>query len=875
MNVSCEAHKKLCSTNVHSLFQDIQIESESRPISLSVMTSSSLLFVIFIAAVHADDPVFLSYRVLEERPAGTLVGNLASHHKLREHYARSSMDVLAFKAVNDTRTMFTLSERGVLRTAVIIDRDRVCADVSPCRQSVVVIVEPSSIHLLVVTVIVDIVDINDNVPQFTSPHFTLDINEATAVGAKIALPTATDRDGPPNGVKSYRLASPDGTFVCVSGAVPRLALRRRLDRETHGHYSVTLWAVDGGEPALTGSVLIQVTVRDANDNAPRFQNSTYNMTVKENIPVRTLLLTTNATDSDIGANGRLTYTLVGRSRHLFSVDATTGELWSARPLDYETARVHTLHVVAVDHGPVPLSATTTVTIQLQDVNDNRPQIQVSDDPASVDEGKPAETLVTYVGVHDADSGANGVVTCQVHSQDFQLKRVSSNGFIVVTLRTFRRDRADVARHNVTVDCHDGGAERRAASVTFPVHVADVNERPTFTQTAYTATIRENSPCGEPLLRVSATDYDYGANADVTYALRSSQPFGADVALFTLDGASGAVRCRASLDHERTPRVVLVVEAVDRGEPALTATASVIVTVENEDDEAAIFGAVAYHFAVPENAAAGSVVGRVTAADADRPPFDRFRFVLTPASDVLRIDANSGVLTTLAPLDREVEDVHRLVVVATGDARDSAVNVTIVVTDRNDNAPLVTFPSRDNDTLHVSVAPECGAAVGRIEATDPDAGDNARLRYAVHGGGAPFTVDPDTGIVYFVEGRPRGRYQLRLTVSDSGQPALSVSAVLNIVVSPSVRYGPAVATGNREIVVLIGSVTALLTVGLLVAIVAVVCRQGAHKAGTLLSAERDVTTARYDGCDNVCVLEKVENTERSVQQGKVSERSHKS
>jgi len=132
-----------------------------------------------------------------------------------------------------------------------------------------------------VQVKVEIVDVNDNAPVFPERRISHDISELAEPGTSLAVPAATDLDSGRNAIYRYDVVPRDGKFELTSRATAdgstdlRLVLRDRLDRELEDRYLVTVLAVDGGDPPKTGSVEINITVVDANDNNPQFDNSSY------------------------------------------------------------------------------------------------------------------------------------------------------------------------------------------------------------------------------------------------------------------------------------------------------------------------------------------------------------------------------------------------------------------------------------------------------------------------------------------------------------------------------------------------------------------------------------------------------------------------
>ena len=207
-------------------------------------------------------------------------------------------------------------------------------------------------------VTVEITDINDNAPTFKMDHMLFEISESAARGAKFILEKAMDADVGTNGLKSYSLNPTDNFILKVSdnsdgGKEVEMVLERLLDREKEEHLTLTLTAVDGGEPQLSGTVQIHVTVLDVNDNAPVFTRSTYKGSIMENSPQKSLLMTVTATDRDQGVNGFVTYSIsnnIDDILDVFEIHNRSGEIHLIGNVDYETSKHYQLNIKAKDEG---------------------------------------------------------------------------------------------------------------------------------------------------------------------------------------------------------------------------------------------------------------------------------------------------------------------------------------------------------------------------------------------------------------------------------------------------------------------------------------------------------------------------------------------
>jgi len=415
------------------------------PASLILLASTSLWFIApCAAAAGASSGLHLRYTIVEERAAGALVGSVVADSNLTADYDADQVGRMRFRFLRRATTPGFVVDRstGVIRTESPIDRDALCPRADDCslRLDVVVVVPPDQLFR-VVRVDVTVADRNDNAPTFRQPEVVLELRESAPVGTALSLPAADDPDSPRYAVRSYRLANTgaggSGPFRLVfdrlrDGRVDaKLVLAHAVDRETTAEYRLTVEAVDGGSPPLSGSVDVVVRVVDANDNSPVFERPDYDVAIPEDVAQMTTIAHVRATDADDGENGRVTYSLgeatAAAYGQQFSVDADTGDVYvlAAAGVDRDRggAAVHRLIIEARDHGPDAVPATATVTVEVTDVNDNAPEVTTVDSLTPPDDGRAADALVpenarvgafvAHLSVEDVDDGDGGLFDCHL------------------------------------------------------------------------------------------------------------------------------------------------------------------------------------------------------------------------------------------------------------------------------------------------------------------------------------------------------------------------------------------------------------------------------------------------------------------------------
>ncbi|XP_030879206.1 protocadherin gamma-A3-like [Leptonychotes weddellii] len=529
----------------------------------------------------------IHYSVQEELDKGSFVGNISKNLEL-EPWELAEHGV---RIVSRGRTqLFALNlQSGSLVTAGRIDREELCAQSALCLVKFNILVEDK---LKIFEVEIEIKDINDNAPDFLTEELLIKIGELTAPGTRFPLKTAFDPDVGMNSLQNYHLSPNDYFSLAVKhvsdGAkYPELVLERALDREQKKVHQLVLIASDGGNPVLSGNLCIQVVVLDANDNPPVFTQPEYQVSVPENLPVGTTLLTVNATDPDEGFNAQVSYILdkmPGSVAQMFDLNSVTGDISILKSLDYEDATFYEIKIEAQD-GPGLLSR-AKILVTVLDVNDNAPEIIITSLTGSVPEEATAGREIALINVHDRDSGQNGQVTVFVlGNMPFNLEKSIDQYYRLVTARSL--DREQVSEYNITLRATDGGNPPLSTSTHITLRVADINDNPpAFSQSSYSAYIPENNPRGASIFCVTAQDPDSIHNAHITYALTEDTIQGAPLSTYvSINSDTGVLYALRSFDYEQVRDLQLLVTASDSGNPPLSSNVSLSIFVLDQNDNA--------------------------------------------------------------------------------------------------------------------------------------------------------------------------------------------------------------------------------------------------------------------------------------------------
>ncbi|XP_066185590.1 protocadherin alpha-6-like [Sylvia atricapilla] len=656
------------------------------------------------------------YSVPEEAEAGTVVGRLAQDLGLEAGEAEARR--LRLVAQGRRASVEVSGASGALLVSSRLDREELCGKSAPCALRLEVLVERP---LRVFHVELEVTDINDNAPIFPAARKNLSIAEWTTLpGSRFPLEGASDADIGSNAQLSYTL-SPSEYFSLdlqkphKRNVEPELVLRKSLDRETIPVHRLVLSASDGGRPSLTGTMELVISVLDANDNAPQFNQSVYTVQLPESAAVGTLVMRVNATDADEGINSEVTYAVTNfippSGRDVISVNPKTGEIHLTGALDFEEVSIFDFRIEARDHGTPPLSGHCSVELQVLDVNDNAPEVRVTSLSVPVSEDAAVGTVVALLSVSDRDSGANGRVRCWVWpASPFGLEATFAGSYSLVLREALDRER--VSEYEVEVRAEDGGAPALRASRGLRVPVSDVNDNaPAFAQAVYTVLARENNAAGAELARLWARDPDEAGNGRVSYSVWEGGAAAASSSSWSswsgaagggwrpassyvsVDAESGRLWALQPLDYEELQVLQFEVRAVDAGEPPLCGNATVQLFVLDENDNAPALlppagsapeaGGAAAEAARAAQAAGGSVsasdtlwawaawgapagqvVAKIRAVDADSGYNAWLRYELWEprGKGPFRVGLYSGEVSTARALDEADGPRHRLLIV---------------------------------------------------------------------------------------------------------------------------------------------------------------------------------------------------------------------
>ncbi|XP_047190617.1 protocadherin gamma-A11-like [Scophthalmus maximus] len=635
----------------------------------------------------------IRYSLPEEMKKGSLIGNVAQDLGLDVKRLRSGRARIV--TGENTQYIELRADKGVLAVNEKIDREQLCGDVTPCSFSFEIILEnPIELH----RVIVEILDVNDHSPVFRNNHVRMEISESAVIGSRFVLESADDPDVGLNGLQEYVLSTSDN-FVLKQHANPdgskfaELILQKPLDREQQPRLSFKLIAVDGGTPQRSGTVNIDITVLDVNDNPPVFNQSIYRATVLESATPGTHIIGVNATDADSGSNGVVTYAfsnLKGNVANMFTIDKNTGTITVSGQIDYEKDKKHEIRIEAKDQGG--LTDLSKVIIDIVDVNDNAPIISVMSFSSPLSEDAPVGSTVAVFNAKDADSESNGQIMCTMDRHlPFKIKSSMTDYYSLVSDEAF--DREKTPEYNITITATDSGSPPMSSDMKLHLTISDINDNPPlFDKIKYDAQLTENNPHGMSIITVTATDSDSNQNARISYLLEDTQVNGSPVSTYVaLNSETGVLSTVRSFDYEQIKHLELVVKAQDGGSPPLSSNVTVKVLIQDQNDNPPQVlypvqtGGSLVAEMVPRSADVGYLVTKVVAVDVDSGQNAWLSYKLQRATDraLFEVGSQNGEIRTIRQVTDKDAVKQRLTVIVEDNgqpSRSATVVVNVAVAD---------------------------------------------------------------------------------------------------------------------------------------------------------------------------------------------------
>ncbi|KAJ7320114.1 hypothetical protein JRQ81_019625 [Phrynocephalus forsythii] len=610
-------------------------------------------------------------------------------------------------------------------------------------------------------------------------------------GQEQIVVTATDADSGSLGALSYSLgtglstASPSA--FSLGEETGQLCTMRDLDRdEGTSTYDFTVTAIDGG--GLSSMAYIKVALEDVNDNAPAFYPLDYATSISTQSQPGSAVLRVMAHDKDEGTNGRVAYSIAaGNTPPLFAIDPDTGALSLLRSLAWKANTLVQLEIAARDGGGLVAQPNAQVNISVVAGTVSPPRFEHAQYYFTLPEDTRPGSSIGAVYAHNPP-GHTDPVFYSISSGDPQgyFAINPSSGELHTSLALDHETQPALL---LEVQARSGSPPAYS-SARVQIVISDVNDNaPAFPVPSDSVLLPAGAAPGTVVYTVQAEDQDGGLNGQVHFEL---VPGG--VAAFAVERLSGKVRLVGPLQPGRRTPYKLTILAQDGGVPRLSATFTLLVHVQAEDEHGPVFDTLTYRVEVCEGLPVGTPFLQVRALAQDAGAQLTYHLRAEGDAASFSVAPDTGWLHVRSTLDREVQELYVLTVLAIageGEARQTGSStVRVTVTDENDNSPRL---SEERYFFAVVENRPPGSSIGRVAASDLDAGQNSRLTYRLMAPEGNFLIHMQTGelsIRKSLDREQQASYQLHVLVQDGGTPPRSTTGTVFVTVLDENDNAPA-------------------------------------------------------------------------------------
>ncbi len=601
------------------------------------------------------------------------------------------------------------------------------------------------------TISVTITDVDEfNVGAVTdSDADTNTVAENSAIGTVVGLTaSANDADGTTNTI-TYAMINDDGGRFAIDSSTGVVSVAGAIDRETDGTTrSITVRATSA-DTSYTDQ-LFTIAISDVNEAAVAtpVDNNVAANSVVENASNGTIVgITAFASDADATTNA-VTYSLTDDAGGRFAIHSTTGVVTVADGslLDYETSTSHSITVRATS---ADLStADQSFTINITDVNEGAVSAVVDSD-ASANTVVENSSIGTSVGITATATDPDGTdfVTYSLTNSAGGRFAIDANTGVVTVAGAIDREAA--ASYTITIRATSSDSSFTAQ--TFAISVADVNEfaiGPVTDANATANSVVENASVGTIVgITTLATDAD-ATTSLISYTLQDD-----DGGRFAINSGTGVITVAGAIDRETDGATRNVTVRATSADGSIQDQSFAITIVDaNEFPVTTPVDTDATIDAVDENVVIGTVVGiTASAVDADSTTNTVTYSLFNSDGGHFAIDANSGVVTTAALLNRETLGATRSITIRAtsvdGSHADQILTIAINDIDEFD----VTAPSDTSVGTNQVLENASAGTVVNITASsvDSDATTNGITYSLTDDAGGRFAIDSSTGVITLV------------------------------------------------------------------------------------------------------------------------------
>ena len=746
---------------------------------------NSEAFHIQVLDSNDNEPTFLkpfyNISVMENIQKNSFVLTLSATDFDIEENAKLKFDIAGNEA-----GVFKINDQGHLTTSSSIDREQFEGF------ELIVTATDNGTPLQLTgstSVIISVLDADEYSPEFVNVGANLEIaiSENTPLAAKVIAMKATDLDVDSKII--YELDSVSKEMFFIDRNTGEIFLTRFLDRESQAIHIVIVTATVRYRSV---TATISVIVRDVNDNAPSFESGILNFKVNQTAPVGSVVGSFIVTDPDFGDNAKIRISITsgnmnGQFNLIHRNDENVSTLILAQHLQYENLNRYVLTIEAVDHGVPQLTSTLSILVEVIPEY-TRPNFIIDIEIIHI-----AENIHPGKGIYDADATLhhekhkNDIIYTITKGNEDNVFSINTMSGEVYVSRATREQQGSVFLNIQAENVFDINLKDH---MTLKIMIDDVNDHtPTFADPEYLFEIPETASIGTSLGVVFANDADKENNAFVNYGFDIE-----DVAdAFRIDTFTGVISLKIPLDYNNVSRYEFRVTAFDHGVPSLTGTAIVAIEVIDVNNNIPAFEPTVKWIRISENTKPGKTIFKVKAYDSDTGLGGKLEYHIVKGNDqgMFNVDFESGSLKLLKGLDRELVDMHELVIEANDKAEPfltGTLTLNVAINDVNDNTPMF---EKFQYYLSVNRFAAVGTHVTTVKAFDIDKNRNAEVEYRIEASESSQLFEIDTRYGHLVTfsdiSELPNQIELRITVIDKGIPRLHSESNITIEVIPPMQH----------------------------------------------------------------------------------------
>ncbi|XP_016383986.1 protocadherin gamma-C5-like isoform X3 [Sinocyclocheilus rhinocerous] len=545
---------------------------------------------------------------------------------------------------------------------------------------------------------------------------------------------------------------------------------------------------------------VEIEVQDINDNTPNFKSNERILNIPESINSGAKFLLESAIDSDVQSNSLKSYSLSNNENFVLNVKTQDAvkipELVLKQPLDREKQAVHKLILTAADGGNPVRTGTCEITVVVLDNNDNAPEFEKPFYETVVDENESSHKEIIRVKAIDLDEGLNGEIEYFFADQTSDTALFNINRQTGVITVKGQLDHEKASLHKFDIVAKDKGNPQMEGHCSVKIKVNDVNDNaPDIIITSLSSPIPENSSNGTVVSLISTKDADLGENGKVKLTLAPGTPFRLNPTVSN----HYVLLTNGPLDRETYSEYKIELKAVDAGSPPLSSGKAVTIGISDVNDNPPMFAEKSYTVYAKENSAHDSILCSVSAHDPDLGENAKISYSIldskvqdVSASSYIYINSENGSIFSMQSFDYEKIKVFQILVQAKDHGSPSLSSnaaVHVFISDRNDNAPAVIYPSTSMGSVSHQKMPrsaKAGHLVTKVTAVDADSGHNAWLFYrlAEATDASLFSVNLHTGEVRTkraVSEHDDSSQRLLIEIKDNGEPIQSTTVTVDILI----------------------------------------------------------------------------------------------